>query len=218
MRHLFVALGLVIALCVAATADAGRGDPREALTKADQARAKAMLLRASDLAPGFVARRSSADADVYCAAVDESDLTITGKASSPQHTLVDATRFFVLGSTAQVYRTTKQASTSWRRGTSAKGVACAKKIFGALPGATLRSFRAQSFPKVAPKTVAYRLVMDLQAAGTTIRTYSDVIVLGAGRAQAALWILSGGRPLVRAEAVAFARKIAGRMATAMRGA
>jgi hypothetical protein len=218
MRRLLVTVSLVAALCVAGAADAGRGDPREALTKADQARAKKMLLRASDLAPGFVARRSGGDPDVYCAGVDESDLTITGKASSPQFTLVDSTRLFVVASTVRVYRSARHATTSWRRGTSAKGIRCARKIFGSIPGGKLRSFRSQPFSRVAPRTAAYRLVMDLPAAGTTIRTYSDVIVLQDGRSQAALWVLSGGRPLVRAELAAFARAIAGRMAMAMRGA
>ena len=43
-----------------------------------------MLLKRADLGPGFTASpQSAADADDYCKALDESDLTVTGEAESP---------------------------------------------------------------------------------------------------------------------------------------
>ena len=70
------------------------------------------------------------------------------------------------------------------------------------------------FPKLAPLTVAYRLVIT----GTGQRARSRRTVtspLQRGRAQAGVLVISLGAPLVRAELLFFARTIAQRMAKAM---
>ena len=122
-----VALAVIaVALVAAAVAAAGRGDPQRAITKADQARAKAMLLRRADFAAGVKATKPGPDADLYCAALDESDLTLTGDADSPDFTQQTAATFISIRSGASIYRTTAQALASWRRGTSAAGERCAR--------------------------------------------------------------------------------------------
>jgi hypothetical protein len=217
---LVTVLAGALAGAVASAATADHGQPMRAPTKADQARAKSLLLRRGDLAPGFTARRSTGSGHVACAAADESDLTTTGHAESPQYVLASPRKLFVVMSAAEVYKTVAQANTSWRRGSSPAGEQCVQRALERQLGAgsTLRSFERQPFPKVAPRTVAYRLVVDVASGGNVVRTYSDVIVLQRDRAQVLVFVLSGGAPLVRAEAVAFARLTAARLAASARTA
>ena len=103
-------LALLLALAVAGTALAARGDPDKQIRQADQARAKAMLLRPADFNPAFTARPSSSggSGDFYCGALDESDLTLTGEARSRSFT---ATTEYVT-STSYVRETTPM-NVSW---------------------------------------------------------------------------------------------------------
>ncbi len=153
----------LVGLVCSPAAGAGRGDPTRAITAADQSRAKAMLLRLSDLPSGFTVfpwYLKPTDY-AYCAALDESDLTITGEATSrsfdrnvrPEQGLV-----FTVRSQARVFRSAVDANASWRRRTSPAGEACFRKVLSASmlnAGAVLRSFRRIPFPNVAPRTVAY---------------------------------------------------------------
>jgi hypothetical protein len=216
-----IVLAVLVALTLASGALAGRGDPKRAIAKADQARAGAMLLRRSDLASGFRATPPGKAPNFYCAATDESDLTLTGDAESPEFTLAAPGRLFFISSQAHLYRTSADASSSWRRGTSPAGESCARKLLQQVlagSGAVFESFGRESFPKVAPLTVAYRITAEIVAGANAVPTYIDVIVLQRGRAQVSLLILSAGAPLVRSETLTFARTTAARMAKAMAGA
>jgi hypothetical protein len=98
MRPALAAVLLVLA--VAGAALAANGDPQRRITPADQARAQAMVLRASDFSAAYTSHPSSSGGGgFYCAAIDESDLTLTGSATSPSFT---ATAEFVV-SRADVY-------------------------------------------------------------------------------------------------------------------
>jgi len=83
-----------------------------------------MLLRKSDFSPAFAAGPASGGAsDFYCAALDESDLTLTGEAESPSF----AGGFEFLASTAYVYKSRADSDASWKRGTSAAGQKCIRE-------------------------------------------------------------------------------------------
>jgi hypothetical protein len=220
MRRLARVVFAVVLVALAATgaAFAGRGDPKRAITRADQARAKAMLLRKSDLAAGFTASRRSKDEDFYCAGLDESDLTLTGDAESPDYTLQAAGRIFSIASQAQLYRSSSQSLASWRLGTSSAGERCAARQLASViagSGGSFRSLKRIPFPKVAPLTVAYRVTAELAAGQQKVPAYMDVVVLQRGRAQVAFVVFSVGAPLVRSETLAFARLTAVRMKKAM---
>ena len=121
-----VLAAFVVALAVAPHA-AGVGEPKRAITKADQARARSVLLQRGDLGAGFVARRqtdSELPDDPKCRSLRESDLTITGDATSPDFTLQATGALVTVGSTAQVYRTVREANASWARGTGSQAAAC----------------------------------------------------------------------------------------------
>jgi len=205
---------LLLALVGAGAALAARGDPQKKIKPADQARAKAMLLRKADFSAVFKATPSSADeGDFYCKALDESDLTLTGEAESP--TFQGGVEF--VASLSLVYESLADSNTSWRRETSAAGEKCVRDEFRRQfqkDGIRLGSFRRMVFPRFAARSVAYRLVASSQG----VRVLFDVVVLQQSRGQAALLLGSALTPMPKAEEVRLTRIVAGRMAKAMRGA
>ena len=207
-----LALGLVLAMAGTGAALAARGDPEERFTKADQARAKAMLLRAADLGPTFAASPSTqTDGDFYCRALDESDLTITGKAESPRFS---GGGVFVT-STAYVYESVADSNASWRRGTSAAGQQCLREgLRRELRGTSvqLRFFGKLAFRRLGGRSVVYRAV----AVQRGVRIYLDLLAIQQTRAQAAVILGSGLVPPPRSVELQLGRLVAGRMAKAMR--
>ena len=215
-----VLAALVVALAVAPLAEAV-GEPKQAITKADQARARSVLLQRGDLGAGFVATRqtdSELPDDPKCRSLRESDLTITGDASSPDFTLQTTGALVTVGSTAQVYRTVREANASWARGTSSQAATCLAALVRRSAGTGQRievvSSKIVAFPKLAPKTVAFRLVARLTAGATTATVYFDAVVVQRGRIQTGIVFTSVGRPIPRSEATTLARVVAKRLATA----
>jgi hypothetical protein len=215
MRRL-VAIGLLLALVVAGAALAGRGDPQKRITRADQARAKAMLLRPADL-PGFRVGPVEGDDDLYCAAVDESDLTVTGEASGRQF----ASGVVFAASSALVYESLADATAAWRRSTSAAGEQCGRTILStayARQGVRLVSLRQMAFPRIAPRTVAYRVRFVATTPQGRVPLTLDVFGLMHSRAQATVVLGSALVTPDRGAAVRLTRLVAERMASAMRRA
>jgi hypothetical protein len=193
------------------------GDPQKKITRADQARAKAMLLRRVDLPPVFKATRGLPDSThSTCKASDESDLTMTGNAESKEFNA----QIVFAQSSSRVYETLADARESWRRNSSPAGERCARTLTTReykKQGLTMRSLKRTPFPNVAPapgRTLAYRLTMR----GQGLDVYLDFVVLEHGRAQSFLAVGGVTAPWPRAETVRLARLLAGRMKTAMRGA
>ena len=211
MRVLAV-FGLLMALVVSGTALAGRGDPETRLSPADQARARSMLIRQADMGL-FQATPTPDDPDTpYCAALDESDLTLTGRAISP--TFTAGTEFVV--SRAYVYASTADASASWRRGTGTGGQACLRQaLLRQLSGTTVRlvSFKKLAFPKLTVRSATYRIV----ASRNGIRLYLDLIALQEGRAEVSIVYGAVVTLPPKAEEVKLANVVARRMIRAMRG-
>jgi hypothetical protein len=209
-----LALVLLVGLVGSGAALAARGDPQERPTAADQARARSMLVRVGDVNAAFRAIPTADDPNrPYCAALDESDLTVTGRASSPSFT---STAEYVV-SRAYVYESRADANASWSRGTSGPGQSCLRQAMrGELRGTAARlvSFKRTSFPKVAERTVAYRIVASQQG----VRLFLDLIALQQRRAQVSIVYGSLLAAPPAAEERRLARLVAMRMAKAMRGA
>jgi len=212
VKRLAAAL-LVLAFVLAGVSLGARGDPKKRITPADQARAKAMLLRKSDFSLAFRAGPASTGADFYCAALDESDLTVTGQAESPSFS--GGVEF--AASTAYVYASRANAKASWRRGTSAAGQQCVRQgLQNQIQGTSVRlvSFRKLPFPAFARRSVLYRVVAEQQGG---VRLYLDLIALQHSRAQVAVVYGSGLSPPPAAEERRLAKVTAARMAKAMGG-
>jgi len=211
MRRILL-VTLVVVLSGATAALAARGDPQKRIVPADQARARAMLLKQSDLAPGFRATPPTGESNTYCKALDDSDLTLTGEAESGAF----AAPGVFLSSLGQVYESVADSNTSWGRGTSTAGERCAREELGKQfrgQGLVVQSFRRVAFPRLAERSASYRLVV----AGQGLRVFVDVVVLKQGRAQAAVLFGSALAPFPKDVEVRLARIVERRARTAMRG-
>jgi hypothetical protein len=222
MRALVVFL--VLGLLVPAVGAAADGQPRKALTKKDQAAATSVVVKRGDLGQGFTAVARAKDESLpkgaRCGPLDESDLTVSGDAASPDFRFAEQAAFVTVGSTAQVYRTLREANASWTRGTTSQTTTCLADIvrLSASPGQkiTVLSATRVRFPSLSPKTTAYRLVLTVEIGGQKLRAYVDAVVLQHGRIQAGLLFTSLGRPVEQAQRVALASVVAARMAKATR--
>jgi hypothetical protein len=223
VRALLVLLAVAaLAGAVAATALAGPRDPKRQLTPADNARARAIAVRAADL-PGAGWRGmktpTTDDSPLTCAGFqpDLSDLVQTGRADGLD--LQRADGLFVT-STVSVFRTRAMATASFRRVSAPGLIGCLRQVFsealGSQPGLTVKRLvrRPSPLPKVAPLTRAYRLEVTIAAAGQTIRSVMDVVLLGRDRANAALLVVGVGKAFPSAALVSLGRAVAARMATA----
>ena len=219
-----LAVFLVAALLAPAVAGAADGEPRKALTKDDQATARSVVVKRGDLGQGFTAvardKNEGLPKGARCGPLDESDLTVTGDAASPDFRLAQQTAFVTVGSTAQVYRTLQEANASWGRGTTTQTTTCLSDIvrLSAAPGQKIAVLSAKRvrFPSLSPKTTAYRLVLTINIGAQRVRAYVDAVVLQHGRVQAGILFTSLGSPVDQAQRVALASVVAARLAKATR--
>jgi hypothetical protein len=216
VRALLVPL---FALIVAAPAFGADGEPRKALTGKGQTIAHSIVLKKSDLATGFVghAPDTSRPKGARCAAVDESDLTVTGDANSPDFSL-DAVGVAV-GSSASVYKTARDSNTAWRRAGTSAAVRCFADLvrLSAPKSAALKIVSAKRirFPQVAAKAIAYRVVATMKIGGTrTVRAYFDAVLLQRGSLQATLVVTSLASAVPLEQERGLATILSGRMAKA----
>ncbi len=146
-----------------------------------------MLVKRTDLPAGFQPQLSSgADPHTDCAAsVGEADLTLSGDAEGQQLALGG----LFVSSAAQVYESVADASASWRRATSAPGTKCATELLRrefAKQGVDLVSLRKVAFPRVAERSVAYRVTLSAndgagQAAGVCRSRRHDALACTGNR-------------------------------------
>ena len=189
-------LASLVLLATSAVALAARGEPRDRPNAKDMGRARSVVLTKADLGAAFRAVPAPKGGDGYCAALDESSLTRTGKAESPVFTQAAT----LITSRVDVYETLGDAETSWRQGVSPAGRQCFKAVLGGTGVAPTVSKLA--FPRLAKKTFALRV----DGAATF-----DLIVLQEGRIQAVTAFVSGVGPLAKADEVALMKLVAARL-------
>jgi hypothetical protein len=211
MRRLrCAALVPVLLLAGAGAALAGRGDPVRDIRPADQARAKSVLLRRSDFTPLYVSRPIARPPDLYCAALDESDLTVTGEARSPSFTA--GTEFVT--SFAAVYESRSDAAASWKRGTSSAGMRCLRSAVDRQlqPPLRLVSFGRRAFPGRGNRSFALRTIVDSRG----LRVYIDTVAMQVSRMQVGLSYTSSLSPPPEDELRRLTALLAARANRAMR--
>ena len=209
-------LTVLVALAVTPVAWGADGEPKKALTSKGNATARSIVLKRGDLSTAFTLH-TRPDKDlpkgVRCGALDESDLTITGEAQSPDFQLSQPGLFVTIGSTTNVYRSLGEAGKSWKRGTSAQTTTCLADIvrLSAPPGqrVSIVSAKRLTFPKVAPMTSAFRVVATLTIGGNRVRAYVDAIILQHGRIQSGVVFTSLGRPVGQADELGLAASCRG---------
>lgn len=218
LRRLVPIAAAGAALVLVAGAHGSQGDPKRAITKADQAKARSVVLRAADLGTGFVARPSGPDElppGVRCGPLSESDLTISGDAQSPDFGLDRPGVLLTIGSTAQVYRTLRDANASWARALKPAAVTCLSDIVrkSATPGQRVEVVSAKriAFPRLAERTTAFRIVARVRSGSTWVKVYFDAILLQQGRIQAGVVFTSAVQPVGSTDQGALAGVVAARI-------
>lgn len=187
-RRLRVVLAAVgVSLLVAATAAAGGAPGLEQvhLTAADQAAARAAVVTRSDLGPGWTggAKKPAAPSNPDCGGYSpkQSDLVITGDAETDYKQ-----PGLEIDSEAQVLRTARMVALDWQRSVvPPQVVPCLKRLAsrGAPSSEQIVSVGRVSFPHVARYSAAFRIAIDVNASGSTVRLHLDIVLVGSGRTE-----------------------------------
>jgi hypothetical protein len=209
MRTVVVLAVLFSASLALAAPDAG---PKRDLRPADQARARTMVLKRSDLAPGYRELPGSGEWRA-CPGLDLSSVTLTGMASSPAwlegETLVFGSSF--------VYGSAGDAERSLAIQLGRKGLSCSRaqtrRAYGG-PGVSIEEGKL-ALPRLAAHTFAYRLVV---RKGAAITFAIESVVLRQGRGHSSVSLGTNGALPPRSELLRLSRALAKRLRLAMRGA
>lgn len=178
-----------VALAAAGTAFADK--EKVQLTAADQAAAKATVLRLADLGgsgKGWSggAKTPSPNSSLVCTNFDpkQSDLVLTGDAESAyQHTGLE------FDSEVQLLKTKAMVKLDWQREVEQPALMpCLKQeIEKSLPaGERFVSFRRIAFPKVGDESAAFRGVLAVKAGGSTVKVMIDFALVGVDRSEITL--------------------------------
>ena len=191
MRRRFRPLVAATAVALAVSSAAGAADPGKEKIRfnaADQAAARAAILRRSDLGPGWSGGRKKPDLSLGPTCPNyhpkQSDLVLTGAAESEfRRTGMD------VDNEVQVLQTARMVSLDWQRAVLAPGaLPCLRRDLAKGLGttATIVSFRRLAFPKLTRYTAAFRVVVAVTISGTTIRVVVDAVLVGRGRSEITL--------------------------------
>ena len=188
-RTLLVAAAAALVHCAAALAES----PVLRTNPADQAAAKAAVLKAADVGAGWKggARKADIQFESPCPETwnpKQADLTITGAAESEFTHAGGET----ISTSAQVYETAAMLEADWARTVVAPAaIACLRKSFaGAAQGVKLVSFQRLAFAKVAPRTIRFRAVLDYATSGKSVRMMLDLVAFGKGRTAVTLTLIA----------------------------
>jgi hypothetical protein len=217
-------LGALLVLCIAvpAVALAADTDPKKKITAADQAKARSMVLKRTDFTAGWKKVPASPDSDAVCPGFnpDESDLTLTGEAESDfEHS--QAVLF--VGSASEIFATKEEAAKSWARGDRPALARCLGYFFkqGQTTKATkvtIVSAGRMAFPKLAPRTTAFKVVARLaitsEGKTTRVPVTLQLIAFGQGRGDASMLAITPGAGIPMTELRALGKLLAARLAAA----
>jgi hypothetical protein len=210
-------LVLLVALATSVAASGGdRGREKIRFNAADQAAARAAVIRRADLgsASGWKGGATKPDLSPPPTCPNyhpkQSDLVLTGVAET------DWTRGGVdFDSEAQVLRTARMVQLDWQRSIQVPGVVpCLRrqlvKAFGSK--ATVVSFKRIAFPHIARYAAAFLLLADVRSQGKKVRVMVEPIVAGRGRTEITLTAsaLASARSSVSAAALRLARILVAR--------
>jgi hypothetical protein len=190
MRRLLLVVVASLAGASAAIAAVGDPlDPKVAITKADQARARAALLRQSDLGPGWTNRSTAQPSSLkapICPQIrpDYSKLTLTGHAES---VFDNGNGGFQVISDVEVWKTVKQAEQHMGALLKPALPRCIRysllKSVGGTQGVTLLPTKARKLGKFAEVSVSYRVPVAIESGGQTFVVNSDYVFLRKGRTE-----------------------------------
>lgn len=178
VASILVAFAFAFAFTASALADA----PSVKLTSADQARAKAALLRSSDLGMGWTGGVTRPEPltppDCPGFSPKESDLVVTGHADA-------VFRFQRLGveldQDVQVLATESAVATDFDRTISPRLGGCLAYQLKKLAGVSGVTVTRVPFPQVGSVSAAYRAELSIKTPRGVARLVSDYVFFGQGR-------------------------------------
>lgn len=215
-------LFILVVLAVPALALAADTDPTKQINPVDQRKAASIVLKRTDFVAGWkkVPNEPDSGADPSCPGYkpDQSDLILTGEAEA--NFTGDPSR---LTSYSNVFKTSRDALASWTRSVKPALAPCVarllKQVIEKQGGKAAIVKQGQiAFPKLAPRTAAYRVVISVsytQAGKTTTVPFTlHVIAVGNGRGDASLVTFGLGNGIPGADLRAFAKLLSVRLAAA----
>jgi hypothetical protein len=209
--------GAILAAAVLVPAAlASGGEPQKRLTKADQAKARAIALHRSDFPAGWTGKPSTStgQSTPRCSTYnpDQSDLIESGDADSPEFTRADGS---FVSSTVGIFKTQRMARTGYARVAKPQLANCFGELFakGAAP-ATVQVLHVGplAFRRLGNRSNAYRLTANVTLQGTTIPVAIDIVTFNRGRVDVAMIFLGIRNPLSAAFEQSLAAKLVARAA------
>lgn len=222
MRRLLLALA-VLCIAVPAIALAADTDPKKRFTTADQATARSVLLKRTDFVAGWKRVAATPDSDATCPGFNpnESDLTLTGEAEA---NFEQPAGFPAVYTASEVWVSKGDALKSWARSDKPAIARCVahflrQGVEEAGGQVTIVSQGRMAFPKLAPRTSAFRVVARLvveQQGQDPVKVPVTVhlVALGNGRGDATLMTMAFGTGVPATDLRAFATLMARRLAAA----
>jgi hypothetical protein len=218
-----LALVLLAVLAVPALALAADTDPKRKINPADERKAASIVFKRTDFTAGWKRTTSpSTDDDISCSYYkpNGSDLTLTGDAEAEFEQPGGIPSIY---SYADIYVTPKDATTAWARTVKPALPRCLADYFkkeATTPSSTVTIVRTGpiAFPKVAPRTAAYRIVVRVAvtANGQTqnVPLTLHMVVVGRGRAEAGFLTFAPSPGVNTGDLRAFGKLLAERMKAA----
>ena len=191
LATLTVAALALVAATAAEPASAPPSKEQIRFTRADQAAARAAVLRVRDLGSsgwsgGAVTPDLSSGPSCAGYAPKQSDLVVTGAAETAWHRTG-----LELRSVAQVLKTRAMVARDWQRTVAdPRAVGCLRGAVtkGLTSSERLVSFKRLAFPRLATYATAYRALIDVSAQGSHARVLADLVLVGRGRTELTLMI------------------------------
>ena len=213
---------MLVVLALPAFALAAGTDPRKQINPVDQRKAASIVLKRTDLAAGWttVPNTPNSVEDPSCPRYkpDQSDLILTGETQANFEG--DTSR---VTSVSNVYKTKRDALAAWTRSVQPALAPCLAQILkrgiedAGGKAAIVRQGRI-AFPTLAPRTAAYRVVVNVSHtdAGqtTTVPLTLQLIALGSGRGDTVLLTYALGNGIPSRELRTYANLLAKRLAAA----
>jgi hypothetical protein len=189
------AAAALVLVCSVPSALAGSGGEAIDFNGADQAAARAAIIRRADLRSkrwtgGPIKPDLTPPETCRNWRPKQSDLVLTGAAESNFHQ--GPLRW--IDSEVKVLRTARMVTVDWRREQLAPGVlSCQRRLLRASfgPGARVASFVRVPFPHIAPHAVEYRAIVGLAASqGEKARFVVDLVLVSRRRSELSLVTLA----------------------------
>jgi hypothetical protein len=191
-RIALVLMAAAVALVTAVEVSAGDGKEQIRFNPADQAAARAVVIRRADLGssgwaggPAKPDLSSGPSCPNYHPKV--SDLVLTGAARTTFQR-----SGFELDSQSGVLKARRMVALDWRRSVLAPGVVpCLRQSIGKGLGSNAKvvSFKKLPFPQLATYAALFRGVISVQAQGKTVRVLTDLVLVGRSRTELTLTVV-----------------------------